>query len=184
LTHIFLAHNSSKVDKHGIVDWNMDPRQREKLLAQIPILDLRIEAFKNLGDTKSVTLMIGYQDQLEQIRTEAETQVPAGRIYVSATAIGAAVGAGVAGLLVLSAGDEGITDSSVEIVRNGIEFFSIGGLGAIIGRLFAGSVVDRTKSEFIWQREDLVQERHREFLERQLSDDQVAALFLRIAAEE
>lgn len=163
----------------------MDPRQREKLLARIPTPDLRVEAFEKLGDDRSIELMLGYQGQLEQIQAEAETKVSARRINSRATLIGALVGAGfgtaeaflVKGSII-SSSPEGVIKGVTAIVAVATLFG--GGIGFSVGNI----LVEGTKSRFIHNREEPVQQRHRELLEEQLTDDQVGALFLKIAAEE
>lgn len=163
----------------------MDPRQREKLLAQIPTPDLRVEAFEELGDGRSIELMLGYQAQLEQIRAEAETKVPARYINSRATLIGALVGAGLGTAEAFLVKGNIISSSPEEVVKGVTALVAVatlfgGGIGFGVGNMLVG----RTKSRFIYNREEPVQQRHRELLEAQLTDDQVAALFLKIAAEE
>lgn len=166
----------------------MDPRRREKLLAQIPTSDLRIEAFKKLGNDRSVDLMLDYQRQLEEIKTGSDTQVPVRHIYTRAILIGAIAGTGLASLLVLGGKMEADV-SSLESFKNVIATLTAGGfVGGCMGFLFGASAADiarnETRSVSIWSREDSIQEQHRVLLEEQLDDDQVAALFLHIAAEE
>lgn len=165
----------------------MDPRQREKLLAQIPTPDLRVEAFEKLGTDGSVELMLVYQDQLEQILAEAETKVPAKQKHINsrATLIGALVGTGLGTAEALLVRGNIISSSPEEVVKGVTALVAVatlfgGGIGFVVGNMLVG----RTKSRFIHNREEPVQQRHRELLEAQLTDDQVAALFLKIAAEE
>ena len=163
----------------------MDPRQREKLLVQIPTLDLRAVAFEKLGLDDSVALMSEYHRQLEEIRAEAEMKVPAGRINARATLIGAFVGAGIGAAQALLFKEIIISSSPEEVVKDVTAIVTMGtlfggGLGFGVGNI----LMDRTRSKFIHNQEKPVQERHRKTLEVQLSDDQVAALFLQIAAEE
>ena len=163
----------------------MDLGQREKLLAQIPTPDLRTVAFAVLGQDNSVDLMMKYRQQLEQIRAQAETQVPAGRIYVSATAIGALAGAGIAVPLALIMVDNTTASLHAEAFKQGIMFVGAGVFsGGFFGLILGGPLIDLARSAFIHHREKLVQEQHRELLKGQLADDQVAVLYLQIAAEE
>lgn len=163
----------------------MDPRQREKLLAQIPTPDLRVEVFEKLETDCAIELMLGYQDYLEQIRAEAETKVPARRIISGATLIGALVGAGVGTAEALLVNGKIIPSSPENVVKAVSALVAVGtlfggGIGFSVGNILVGGA----KSRFIHNREEPVQQRHRELLEAQLTDDQVAALFLKIAAEE
>ena len=164
----------------------MDSRQRTELLAQIPTLDLRAVAFEKLGVDDSVALMSEYHRQLEEIRAETGPQVSARRIYGRAIAIGSLVGAGVAvGMSALISADSAAASLHAEAVKQAIIAAGAGALtGGFFGLGMGGPLVDIAQSKFIRQREKPVQERHRKTLEVQLSDDQVAALFLQIAAEE
>lgn len=163
----------------------MDPRQREKLLAQIPTPDLRVEAFEELGDDRSIELMLGYQGQLEQIRAEAETKVPARHIISRATLIGALVGTGLGTAETFLVKGNIISSSPEDMVTGVTGLVTLATLfGGLIGFSVGNILVGGTKSRFIHNREEPVQQRHRELLEAQLTDDQVAALFLKIAAEE
>ncbi|MBI2309568.1 hypothetical protein HYU89_01595 [Candidatus Collierbacteria bacterium] len=163
----------------------MDQRQREQLLAQIPTTSLRSEAFEKLGDDASVALMFEYQYQLEQIRANAETQVPVRRIYARAALIGALAGAGLGGLAFLS-GREDVANSSFEAIQGGIVFLAGGAaFGGIMGLALGGCTsVEQAKRIFIRQGEKSVLAEHRTFLEKRLTDDQVTDLFLQSAAEE
>lgn len=163
----------------------MDPRQRERLLAQIPTPDLRVEAFEKLGDGRSIELMLGYQDQLEQIRAEAETKFPARHINSRATLIGALIGTGFGTAEAFLVKGNIISSSPEEVVKGVTALVAVATFfGGVIGFGVENIFVERTKSRFIHNREEPVRQRHRELLEAQLTDDQVAALFLNIAAEE
>ena len=163
----------------------MDPRQREKLLAQIPTSNLRTEAFAVLGPDKSVDLMMKHHQQLEQIQTEANTRVSTRRVYGISTAIGLLVSAGITVPLALIITDNTAASLHAEEFKQVITFIGAGVFaGGFFGLVLGGPVADLVRSEFIYPRKKLVQEQHRELLKGQLADDQVAVLYLQIAAEE
>lgn len=156
------------------------PDFRHRFLSEISLSDLRQAAFTNLGAGQALGIVEEFNRQSQTITEELEEH--RARMNMRGLLIGGITGFGIPALVIMSGRHDAETAQATRtLLENFVTKINTPALFGIAGGAvgsIAGEIVNGFTNPHRGRRDQLL-ENHREFLARQLSDEQLGALYIR-----